>query len=133
MARYNANGDSGRFDPMLELFSEDAVLELPDQTLAGRAAIRGFFEQVAAEGQGHPRVALLRHFTATHQIDLEGKSDARGRCYYQVLTQAGLDHWGRYVDRYVCLDGRWLFAHRVVSVDGTVTGGWADRRASESS
>ena len=27
VARYNANGDSGRFDPMLELFAEDATLD----------------------------------------------------------------------------------------------------------
>jgi ketosteroid isomerase-like protein len=131
VARYNANGDAGRFDPMLELFAEDAVLEVPNETLAGCAAIRSFFEAVAAEGSGRPRVRLLRHFTATLQLDLEGPSEARGRCYYQVLTQAGLDHWGRYIDRYRCQGGRWLFAHRVVSIDGAVAGGWADRRASQ--
>ncbi len=42
VARYNANGDSGRFDPMLELFAEDAVLEVPGRRLEGRAAIRAF-------------------------------------------------------------------------------------------
>jgi uncharacterized protein (TIGR02246 family) len=132
VARYNANGDAGRFDSMLELFAVDAVLEVPNQTLAGRAAIRSFFEAVAAGGSGRPRVRLLRHFTATLQLDVEGPSKARGRCYYQVLTEAGLDHWGRYVDRYHCQDGRWLFAQRVVSVDGSVAGGWADRRTSQS-
>ena len=40
VARYNANGDSGRFDPMLELFAEEAVMELPDGEHAGRTAIR---------------------------------------------------------------------------------------------
>ena len=33
VARYNANGDSGRFDPLLELFAEEAVMELPDARL----------------------------------------------------------------------------------------------------
>mgnify|MGYP000721056195 CR=1 FL=1 len=28
-----------------------------------------------------------------------------------VVTERGPDHWGRYRDRYVCLDGRWLFAY----------------------
>jgi len=126
VARYNANGDSGRFDPMLELFTDEAVLEVEGRNLEGRAAIRSFFEGVAA-GDG-PRVRLLRHFTATLQIDLENRSSARGRCYYQVLTEAGLDHWGRYVDRYRCEDGRWLFCHRSVSVDGVTPGGWAAAR-----
>jgi uncharacterized protein (TIGR02246 family) len=125
VARYNANGDSGRFDPMLELFAEDAVLEVPGRRLEGRAAIRAFLAGVAAGEGGRPRVRVLRHFTATLQIDLEDEGAARGRCYYQVLTEKGLDHWGRYVDRYRREGGRWLFAERCVSVDGTVPGSWA--------
>ena len=35
VARYNANGDSGRFDPMLELFAEDATMELPGASSGG--------------------------------------------------------------------------------------------------
>jgi hypothetical protein len=56
--------------------------------------------------------------TATHQIDLVDPSHATGRCYYQVLTAIGLDHWGRYVDRYAVVDGRWSFVERRVTVDG---------------
>lgn len=128
VARYNANGDSGRFDAMLALFTEDAVLEVPERSFTGRAAIRGFFESVSAGEGDRPRVRAIRHYTATLQIDLESQREARGRCYYQVLTEAGLDHWGRYVDRYRREDGRWLFAHRAVSVDGAVPGGWGASR-----
>ncbi len=129
VARYNANGDSGRFDAMLALFAEDAVLEVPERTLEGRAAIRDFFEGVAGGEGGSSRVRVLRHFTATLQIDLESHNEARGRCYYQVLTEAGLDHWGRYVDGYRREGGRWLFTPRVVCVDGAVPGGWAASRS----
>ena len=54
---------------------------------------------------------------------------ARGRCYFAVLTEDGLDHWGRYVDVYARdpADGTWRFAHRRISLDGSVPGGWADR------
>ena len=129
VARYNANGDSGRFDPMLELFAEDAVLEVPGTTLRGRAAIRAFFEDVG-RGTGAGRVAtLVRHFTATHQIDVLSETEARGRCYFAVLTDQGLDHWGRYVDAYRCVEGRWLFAHRKVTLDGEVPGGWSASRS----
>lgn len=125
VARYNANGDSGRFDAMLELFAEDAVLEVPGRRIEGRAAIRAFFEGVARGDAGRRPIRLLRHFTATHQIDLVSETEARGRCYYQVLTEAGLDHWGRYTDTYRKLEGRWRFAHRSASVDGAVPGSWA--------
>ena len=54
VARYNANGDSGRFDPMLALFAEDATMELPDQVCRGRGEIRAFLEGIArGTGRGH--------------------------------------------------------------------------------
>lgn len=127
VARYNACGDSGRLDAMLELFAEDSVLEVPGRELRGPREIRTFFESVVHDPKRKP-VRLLRHFTATHQIDIEGSDTARGRCYYQVLTEHGLDHWGRYVDVYVKHEGRWLFSARKVSVDGMVPGSWAEHR-----
>ena len=128
VARYNASGDAGRFDTMLELFTEDAVLVVPDGTHQGRENIRVFFESVATGNGRRPGVRLIRHFTATHQIDVLEPHAARGRCYYQVLTDAGLDHWGRYVDRYRRTDAGWRFQERRVSIDGTVPGGWAADR-----
>ena len=128
VARYNANGDSGRFDPLIALFTEDAVMELPDAVHDGREAIRAMFEGVATRtGSGKGTGArFIRHFTATHQIDLVSETAATGRCYYAVLTDRGLDHWGRYVDDYRREDGRWLFARRRVSVDAAVEDSWAD-------
>lgn len=128
VARYNASGDAGRFDTMLELFTDDAVLVVPDGTHQGRENIRVFFESVAIGNGRRPGGRLIRHFTATHQIDVLDPDAARGRCYYQVLTDAGLDHWGRYVDRYRRTDAGWRFQERRVSIDGTVPGGWAADR-----
>ncbi len=121
VARYNAGADSGRFDEVVELFAPDAVMELDDETLHGREEIAGLFRRTQQRvldsaptgGRQH-----LRHFTATLQIDVEGPDAARSRCYYQVLMAHGLDHWGRYIDRYVRIDGRWRFSHRRVTVDG---------------
>jgi 3-phenylpropionate/cinnamic acid dioxygenase small subunit len=132
VARYNAKGDAGRFDELLELFCEDGVVEIPGQPeRRGREAIRGLFEGVALRtGSGGDRPArYIRHFTSTLQVDFDSHEAARGRAYYQVLTDRGLDHWGRYVDRYR-LDGEsWRFAERRVSVDGAVPGGWGDSGA----
>ena len=128
IARYNASGDAGRCETMLELFTDDAGLGVPDGTHQGRENIRVFFESVAIGNGRRPGGRLIRHFTATHQIDVLDPDAARGRCYYQVLTDAGLDHWGRYVDRYRRTDAGWRFQERRVSIDGTVPGGWAADR-----
>ncbi len=127
VARYNANGDGGRFDPMLELFADEAVLEVPGQVCRGHDQIRRFFEGVAANTGGDgARAAFIRHFTATHQIDVQGPDEATGRSYYAVLTDRGLDHWGRYLDTYRRIGGRWRFWHRKVTTDAAVSGGWAE-------
>jgi hypothetical protein len=126
VARYNANGDSGRLDDVLTLFATDATLDIGSDRYRGAHEIRRMFEAAADETRTEPET-YIRHFTATHQIDFVSEQAARGRSYFQVLTPAGLDHWGRYVDEYVLTDGSWRFAARTVRVDGTVAGGWADR------
>lgn len=125
VARYNANADAGRFDDVVRLFAPDAVMELDNETLEGRDAIEGLFrrtrERVLSTASPTSRTHL-RHFTATLQIDVESVDRARSRCYFQVLMPHGLDHWGRYVDEYVRIDGAWLFARRRVTVDGRAEG-----------
>ena len=127
VARYNANGDSGRFGPMLELFADDAVMELPDGVYRGQAEIRAMLDGVAARTGDRPGsgAKFIRHSVTTHQIDLSDPTSATGRAYYSVLTDAGLDHWGRYLDEYRASDGRWLFARRKVTLDGAIEGSWA--------
>ena len=68
---------------------------------------------------------MVRHHTSTLQIDVAGPDAASSRCYYQVLGGAGgLDHWGRYLDSYGVVDGRWKFVHRREFLDGYVAGSW---------
>jgi ketosteroid isomerase-like protein len=122
VARYNANGDSGRFEQVLALFTENAVIEVPGETCEGRAAIAAMFDRSRAQVKASSGLAFLRHFTATHQIDLIDADHARGRCYFLVLMLHGIDHWGRYVDDYARVDSRWYFARRVVTVDGRAEG-----------
>ena len=129
VARYNANADSGRFDQVVELFAPDAVLEIaPDQVHEGRAAIEAMFrdvrERVIASAPSGVR-PHLRHHTATLQIDVDGPDHATSRCYFAVLMPHGLDHWGRYVDEFVRIDGAWRFARRRVTTDGRREGGSA--------
>lgn len=126
VARYNANGDSGRLDAVLALFEPDATLAVDGRDYEGAPAIRAMFE--AATGQTRAVAgSYIRHFTATHQIDVIDRDRATGRCYFQVLTEGGLDHWGRYLDEYRRGGARWRFSKRAVRVDGRVPGGWAER------
>jgi hypothetical protein len=119
VARYNANGDTGRFDQVIELFAPDAVMETEGRNrYVGLAEIRTVFTGVAEGTAGSDQPRYLRHFTATHQIDLVDETHATGRLYYQVLTAVGLDHWGRYMDDYGVVDGHWRFVRRRVTVDG---------------
>jgi hypothetical protein len=118
VARYNAYGDSGLLDRMIDLFADDAILELRGVAHEGKAAIRSQFQGTAdrtARADGGP--AYLRHNTSTHQIDLVDDVTASGRCYFFVITSVGLDHWGRYLDDYRVVGGEWRFARRRVLPD----------------
>jgi ketosteroid isomerase-like protein len=125
IARYNANGDTGRFAQVLELFAEDAVMITDDARYEGRDGIATLFTgtQTSIKGLAEGQKTHLRHNTSTHQIDLIDATHAKGRCYYFVLMPHGLDHWGRYVDEYEMRDGRWVFTQRKVTMDGYVPGG----------
>ena len=127
VARYNSTADSGRFDETLVLFAPEAVMDTDGERHEGRDAIHAMFEgaktSLAAHAGGAPR--YLRHFTSTLQIDVTGTTTAKARCYYQVILPHGLDHWGRYIDEFGVVDGRWLFTSRREVLDGWVEGGWA--------
>jgi hypothetical protein len=119
VTRYNSNGDTGRFDQVVELFALDAVMEGGEGgEKVGPDEIRSIFTGASANARYGEHPVYLRHMTATHQIDVLDQSTAKGRCYYFVLTAIGLDHWGRYVDDYKVVDGTWKFARRRVTIDG---------------
>jgi uncharacterized protein (TIGR02246 family) len=122
VARYNANGDAGRYEQVLELFAPDAEMDVSGIVYRGRDEIRTIFTGAAADFSSQPGFRYVRHATTTHQIDLTGPTSAEGRCYFFVVMAHGLDHWGRYRDRYAVVDGRWCFEHRRVVVDGSFDG-----------
>lgn len=124
VARYNANADAGRFDQVLECFAPEAVMELDGRPFHRHQGIRTIFEDARDRLRNRPGPVAVRHHTSTLQIDLAGPDEATSRCYYQVIDGDGLDHWGRYLDRYRVVGGRWLFVHRREFLDGAVPGSW---------
>ncbi len=105
VARYNANGDSGRFAQMLAVFADDASMELVaadgtvrrydgidkvatifTETKAGwdaaatAVATGGGGAVTSGDTAGRETPAVrhhIRHFTSTHQIDLVDETHAR--------------------------------------------------------
>lgn len=131
VARYNANADSGRFDEVVALFAADAVMELvaadgETRSFVGSDAIRSLLSGTKAawgpagkrEGSFIPGRHHVRHFVATHQIDVVDRDHALGRSYFLVLMGHGLDHWGRYLDEYGTRDGDWRITRRRALSDG---------------
>tara|TARA_B100000700_G_scaffold225664_1_gene248965 strand:- start:865 stop:1869 length:1005 start_codon:yes stop_codon:yes gene_type:complete len=132
VASYNALGDRGQFEELLTLFAPDATMDIGDgQTYDGTNDIRSIFtttrDSLANESRSEvPR--YLQHHAAAPTITIEGPEEALGQSYFTVMTDAGVDHWGRYQDKFRPIQGHWLFASRRVLVDGTTPGGWADQR-----
>ena len=123
IARYAHLVDTGRLDELLDLFAEDGVLEAGDQPPAhGRAAIRALFALTGTRLASATRRPLIRHHVSNVAIEVAGTASATAVSYFFVITERGPDHWGRYRDRFVAHDGRWLFAHRRARVDGYAPG-----------
>jgi hypothetical protein len=123
VTRYNSNSDTGRFPQLLELFDDTSVMTIDGgMPYSGTSEIINIFTNAKGRLDSVDVPKYIRHYVATHQIDIESETAARGRCYFAVLTHIGLDHWGRYIDTYKKVNGKWLFDARKVFVDGTSAG-----------
>jgi hypothetical protein len=134
VASYAHCADSGRFADLAALFAVDGVLEVRGEApLHGRDAIRAFLEGVGSDLSAATTVPTIRHHVSNLALEVVTPTEARGACYFLAVTELGVDHWGRYRDRYTPEGDKWLFAHRVARTDGTTPGGWAAGRAPQSS
>ncbi|MCU1465791.1 MAG: hypothetical protein JWM72_1719 [Actinomycetia bacterium] len=138
IASYTYAADNGRFDDVAALFAVDGVLEVQGiggASATGRDAILGFFRGVNTDVTTTAPPGRMQHHVSSVRVEVVSPTEARATCYFTVMTGAGVDHWGRYKDRFAPdRDGdggdseRWLFAHRLVRTDGRTPGGWADAR-----
>ena len=108
-------------------FTPDGVLRYtPDEQLVGPAQIEAALAELSARARASGRSKYVHHHVAALDIELTSRTEATVRSYFHVITDRGLDHWGRYDDVVVESDGRWLLKARKVSTDGRVEGSWAD-------
>jgi hypothetical protein len=130
VATYNWSGDALRLDGVAAAFCADGQLEVRGRApLRGRAAIVAFLGGVAADADTAPHDAaggraateagrrIVRHHVTNLRFLELTPTRARTECYFAVLTEIGLDHFGRYRDALVPVDDRWLIEHRFVSTD----------------
>jgi uncharacterized protein (TIGR02246 family) len=128
LARYTWAGDHGRIAELADCFTPDGVLDVGAHggRWEGQERITAELEAVAARvaGAADGTGTRVQHHVSSVMIDLDHHDSATVRSYFVVLTAAGPDHWGRYRDQVVetAPGGRWLFAERVVTVDGHVPG-----------
>lgn len=118
MARYNLAGDRGALEELALCFTESGILELPGEgEVRGRGAILARLVLVADELRDSAERPLLRHHVTTSRIELLSDREARVWSYFLAVTDVGLDHSGRYLDRFAAVGDDWLMAHRRVTVD----------------
>jgi SnoaL-like domain len=119
VARYNSNGDSGRFHEVRPLFHDDAEMHLEGEAYIGIEQIMTIFTGTKSRLENSDASGYLRHFGGTHKIEIADQDNASGRLYFFVVTAIGPDHWGVYSDKYRRgSDGTWRFQRRSVKVDG---------------
>ena len=124
LATYNWCGDNGDFEGYLATFAPDGVLDIKDDaSYTGhdsiRAALQNAFGASAAQLERRCKAGgRFSHHVSSIRIEVKSPQAALCWAYFAVVGPRGWDHWGRYTDRMVLIDGRWLFACRRVSIDG---------------
>lgn len=122
LARYNWSGDAMRLDDLAAAFCEDGELELRgSEPIRGRRAIVDFLGGTVAAPKAAAEASIVkrivRHNVTNIRFTEVTPQQARVACYFTVFTEIGLDHFGRYRDEFVPVDGDWLIRHRFVSTD----------------
>jgi hypothetical protein len=122
LARYNWSGDALRLDELAQTFCEDGELELRGaQPVRGREAIVEFLGGTVASPNAVAEASsvkrIVRHNVTNIRFTDVTPEQARVACYFTVVTEIGLDHYGRYRDVFAPVGDDWLIRHRFVSTD----------------
>ena len=121
LSDYTAATDRFDLTALAGCFAPTGVLEFTggDEPLTGPAAIEaGLGAALASPPDPARRMPThVRHHVSSIRFGSVTRDRVEVSSYFAVHTDVGLDHWGRYRDVLIPVDGRWLFAHRRISVD----------------
>lgn len=128
---YTIAGDSRNAEAFHPLWAEDAVFEfagygpLPGFHRMGAEAIRAgtaSWSNVPGKDPSLANTSFVRHNLTTMHVQPTGPETARARTYFLVFTDIGPDHSGMYDDELVKRHGRWVFAHRRITLNWRAEG-----------
>ncbi len=121
MSIYQFGIDEADFESVGRAFAEDATLRLSNGTLvSGRATICDALRQRLANRMKNvaPETVFQRHNLTTRLIEVTEPDAACAKSYFSVFSEIGLDHIGRYIDRFsLGEEGRWLISAREIHLD----------------
>ena len=120
LADYTAGTDRNRLEDIAACFAPDGVLMFTGgEPMVGPAAIvAGLSAQVNRFAAGPVPLTHVRHHVSSVRFGAVTRDRVEVSSYFLALTNIGVDHWGRYRDVLVPVDGRWLFASREATADG---------------
>lgn len=125
-ARYCRLLDDGRWDELMEVFTEDGEFDGLSHP-KGQSEMRAFFASLASGG-----LTSFWHFVTNFDIEVDGDTATARSFLWQPCVQNG-EPWvaaGRYDDRVVRVDGRWLFRVKKVRFHyfAPLAEGWDENR-----
>ena len=119
MSRYTRYVDAGRPDQLGLLFVEPMHYDMGGgRVVHTRAERTAAVEAIKSTFRTAENFGRLRHHVSSVVIELTGADSAKATSYFLALSGAGPDHWGVYRDELTRAGHDWLFARRIVTVEG---------------
>jgi SnoaL-like domain len=119
MSRYTRFVDAGRPHELGMLFTEPMHYDMGGgRVVHSRAELTATVEEIKSTFRAAENFGRLRHHVSSVAIELTGPDRATATSYFLAMSAAGPDHWGVYRDELTRLGQDWLFARRVVTVEG---------------
>ena len=120
LADYTAGTDRNRIEDVAACFAPDGSLKFTggEPMIGPRAIVAGLGTQVDRFAAGPVPLTHVRHHVSSVRFGAVARDRVEVSSYFLALTDIGVDHWGRYRDVLIPVDGRWLFASREAVADG---------------
>jgi hypothetical protein len=120
LADYTAGTDRNRIEDVAACFATNGSLKFTgvEPMIGPEAIVAGLGTQVDRFAAGPVPLTHVRHHVSSVRFGAVARDRVEVSSYFLALTNIGVDHWGRYRDVLVPVDGRWLFASREAVADG---------------
>ena len=120
LADYTAGTDRNRIEDVAACFAPDGSLKFSggEPMIGPEAIVAGLGTQVDRFAAGPVPLTHVRHHVSSVRFGAVARDRVEVSSYFLALTDIGVDHWGRYRDVLIPVDGRWLFASREAVADG---------------